>query len=807
MTVVNCRERTGAAIRRLALLGLFGALAALLAAGIADAKGPRLDESFGHGGRAVPTYGPAFAAVLPDDLKGPAEAVDSKGRTLKASESASTIERFGPDGTPDESFGCAVEGDSCHSLAYLHIEAILPLPSGKIVVAGSIAGREETTREIALARYEESGVLDPSFGREGVLGLRKERSVAGEELVALTAGAGEDVLVAINDEKGRQDGSPARRGGLVVVAVGGNGQLDPAFGSNGTRASPDFIGAAEGLPGGGLLMSGEHWVGGPLAPHLTTRSSDVFLTRLGAGGVPDQSFGDGGTTVVDLGGLDIATSVLLRDDGSILVGGATTAPRLTCPYPRELFCEETPTLLGFTAAGSLDPGFAQGGVLRLEQLTFDGGLVKAIGIPALRGQPDGSVLAEGATLAARFSARVGADGALDPSFGDGGVLVLARAHESTARVGAISTDASNRILALGGTNAGGIASRFERVAAVFRFRPDGAVDRTFAAGRGYVRVPGHVVGLAAQPGGGAFVLSGKYSNNAVTRVTADGELDPHFGVEGVAPLPERGGVVAGGRRHTIEITPRTIAALPGGGVLVSAWASGFLSLSRIELIRLTRSGALDRSFGHNGVLVIGFGRNGNCTARAMALESDGRIVLGGSIRAGARGSGKDRAAVIRLLPNGQRDPSFGKGGLATAPLPGQALITALGIGSRGEIVAGGRRIRRERYSPLFLRFTPGGHLDRGFTKRAQRTLGPDAEGGSPTQILFPPHRIVFSPNYGPTVLVLATDGRFAEAPSFGKSRRPATYIGGATLQRNKLVVATDTVGRPSFTLRRLLLNR
>jgi hypothetical protein len=160
--------------------------------------------------------------------------------------------------------------------------------------------------------------------------------------------------------------------------------------------------------------------------------------------------------------------------------------------------------------------------------------------------------------------------------------------------------------------------------------------------------------------------------------------------------------------------------------------------------------------------------------------------------------------VIRLLPDGRLDPSFGKGGLATAPLPGQALVTAVGVGPRGEIVAGGRRIRKKRYSPLVLRFTAKGRLDRGFGKRAHMTLGVASEAAEfPAAMLFGAGRIVESPLYGRSVVILSRDGRFAEAPSFGKARRPATYVGGVALQRDKLIVATHTAGEPTFTLRRL----
>lgn len=74
-----------------------------------------------------------------------------------------------------------------------------------------------------------------------------------------------------------------------------------------------------------------------------------------------------------------------------------------------------------------------------------------------------------------------------------------------------------------------------------------------------------------------------------------------------------------------------------------------------------RDGDLDRSFGTNGTTVVEFGAS--ATANGMALTPDGRIVLGGTVAAGA--SGTD-FAVARLTRDGLPDPDFSFDGKTTA---------------------------------------------------------------------------------------------------------------------------------------------
>jgi uncharacterized delta-60 repeat protein len=825
----------------------------LLPAG-AGAATPRLDPTFGQGGHARPVYGPGFeGASFPfgrleadgsivvdrqDGGDGPGyvteeryladgrldpsfkteakdlevEARDARGRTLRTSspERQQTIERLNPDGSVDTTFGCDQPGP-CHSYTEFRIDAILPLPSGKIVVAGAIGGRREGSpviEELALARFDESGAFDPSFGQGGTVHLKADDGVGGEEVVGLTLGQGEDVLVSLNDEASWEQNLNLTVGGSKVAAVGPSGQLDPGFGVAGVVASEGHIGAVEGLAGGALLIAGERW-GATLEPFLDLRDGDVSLNRLTPTGAPDPGFGEGdGTTVVDLGGTDLATALLRRPDGSIVVGAVDTVPHQRCVMPYVwTSCAETPALLGFEPDGALAPGFGKAGVLRLDRLRYEAVIASPVGVLFLHELPGGGVLAGGGTRAAGFLAEVDPAGRLLPGFGDGGIVSVTHPRKSYSRPLQMATDAKGRLVVLGETTAG--QNPDPSVPAVFRLHPNGRVDRSFGDGRGFVNVPGHLIAMALDQRGRALVLTGKYSPNSLARLTAGGRLDPRFGVEGIATLPRGVPGLVHGKRRKIVAYPRTVLALPGGGALVTAVSgSGEGSPNaRLDLFRLTPSGALDPSFGRDGIRQLTFPAVGVPRVRAAKLMADGRIVLGGSVRArGPGGPKRQTAAVFRLTVDGLPDPTFGDRGLVTFGFRGQGVVTALALGPGGEIVAAGRHGRaHEESRPLLERLSASGRTDRAFSRRVAATsAGAAAETTEPTKVLLWRGRIALVPAYNPDLAIYAGDGSLERVLDFGKERRPRTWIMAATLQRGALVVATKTARRLTYTLTRLL---
>src|SRR5262249_26498564 len=94
----------------------------------------------------------------------------------------------------------------------------------------------------------------------------------------------------------------------------------------------------------------------------------------------------------------------------------------------------------------------------------------------------------------------------------------------------------------------------------------------------------------------------------------------------------------------------------------------------------------------NGTLDTGFGAGAGAgyatlstlnTAPAVAIQSDGRIVVSGNATTG------NGFAVERLSADGTPDTSFGSGGLVVTPLPGIVKADSVTIQADGEIVVAG----------------------------------------------------------------------------------------------------------------------
>jgi uncharacterized delta-60 repeat protein len=764
-----------------------------------------------------------------------AEVVDSQGRTLRLS-AGGGIERLKPDGSFETSFTLPVR-ESPGGRSDFRIEAILPLASGKVAAAGQVLRRigESSRYEVRVALYEESGLIDSAFGTEGIVRLTEETGIDGEEFVGLTPGSAEDVLVSFN-EKSWAGGTPSMGGGgSRVVALNLKGALDPDFAVGGVHGSPDPIAAVEGTPDGALLLAGTRW-GAALSRGAQAHHSDVYLERLTPSGLPDPAYGERqGRTTIDFDGVEVAHALLLRPDGSALVGGGTTSLSPRCLLYESTFCTETPVLSAFTASGVLDRGFGREGVLPLRSLAYEfavfrhSGTVEPLGVLFLRELPDGAVLAGGGTEVGAFLAEVGDEGRLESGFGDDGTVTRTNPRPSTTQLGSMAVDRKGRIVLSGYTDAG----ISELSGAVFRFLADGAVDRGFAGGQGFVRVPEPLIppeppkspsGISLDARGRALALGADFTSYwaKVTRIGTNGRPDRRFGIDGIAPLPRYTSVEVGARkvRLRLNLLARLITALPKGGSLVYARARRNHGVRLYPaLIRLTKRGRLDRSFGHRGVAVIVGGVGGNFDASAMVTLPGGKILLGGAVRSpcGSEYSGRS-AALMRLRADGSLDSSFGHGGLTTVPAcRWGSRFASMALGPGGEILAAGgtwRRLRKagpntliQEELPVIDRFSPRGRLDRGFGRRAIRTLPSPGRGNltSAERVILWHDRILVSGQWASGALVYSRTGRFERTliPS-GRHKPLAGHTLGVGIQNGQPVVVTTTRTKRDLTVQPLI---
>ena len=158
----------------------------------------------------------------------------------------------------------------------------------------------------------------------------------------------------------------------------------------------------------------------------------------------------------------------------------------------------------------------------------------------------------------------------------------------------------------------------------------------------------------------------------------------------------------------------TAARLPGRGVVVGV-NLGRAAAPSVGVVRITDGGRLDRSFGAGGVAVVSPGHSRFPLIAARVAVTRDRRVLAGTVDA-------DGAVVlVRLLPDGALDRSFGGGGgVRIAPEGGprpRGRLTALALAPDARILIAAAHypaVTGARESEVVARLLPDGALDRSF---------------------------------------------------------------------------------------------
>jgi uncharacterized delta-60 repeat protein len=114
-----------------------------------------------------------------------------------------------------------------------------------------------------------------------------------------------------------------------------------------------------------------------------------------------------------------------------------------------------------------------------------------------------------------------------------------------------------------------------------------------------------------------------------------------------------------------------------GAIRSAALLTGAALLSCSALL-MAQAGSLDPTFGKNGIVIT----PNTDTAAAMAIQSDGNIVVAGSV---IGSNGFPELGLARYTSSGDLDSSFGTGGIVSNP---DAPAFALTIQSNGQILVG-----------------------------------------------------------------------------------------------------------------------
>jgi uncharacterized delta-60 repeat protein len=252
---------------------------------------------------------------------------------------------------------------------------------------------------------------------------------------------------------------------------------------------------------------------------------------------------------------------------------------------------------------------------------------------------------------------------------------------------------------------------------ITRYLPDGTLDTTFSFSRDY-----KTVSAAASAGNGKiYIAATRYLYGAkdaeqILRLNSDGSIDSSFTPptvggpdtfqdvrqilvqtdgrvlvagffasfsgnttrKGIVRLFDNGTVDSSFAAVTIDdATLWSVALQPDGKVLIGGIFSSVNGGANPGIARLNTNGSLDSTF-----QPAGFTRNITSPIRAIAVQSDLKIVMGGNFRIGSGGN-PPRGPLVRLNADGSVDASFN----SASTITGLTTARDLALQSDGKIVA------------------------------------------------------------------------------------------------------------------------
>lgn len=347
----------------------------------------------------------------------------------------------------------------------------------------------------------------------------------------------------------------------MVLAVGNgtwrlarhraNGSLDASFGVGGV-VTKTFKGGAGNLDGGVAVQPDGKLVVAGAVPVTTGKTTvNAFaVARFNANGTTDTSFGTNGIVAVaaspDGPSLSSgATGVVVQANGNIVVvGDARTADGKECL-----------SVIRLLPGGQLDTTFGTGGLFSYRHTAgfFTSALAVAVQTVAdAQGEPEERIVVAGFGENANYPAlnhdfglvlRLTANGALDGTFGAGGIATIRIPSALVSYFRGVAIDSLNRIVAAGQVMYQvGSAYLYDRVVA--RFLENGDADPDFNGGALFIQRLANsvsVYGVAVDPED-RILVAGMYNSSsdgggAVWRLRSDGSVDTGFGTAGMVSYP------------------------------------------------------------------------------------------------------------------------------------------------------------------------------------------------------------------------------------------------------------------------------
>ena len=262
--------------------------------------------------------------------------------------------------------------------------------------------------------------------------------------------------------------------------------------------------------------------------------------------------------------------------------------------------------------------------------------------------------------------------------------------------------------------------------AVARYAVNGALDPAFD-GDGRVRTEfasssyEYAQSVAIQSDGKILVAGSTYivgsgtgSDFALVRYNLDGSLDGSF---------DGDGKVVTDFASTTDVGT-SVAVQSDGKIVVAGYSRP--SPHDFAVARYNQDGSLDASFDGDGKVVTPISTGSNDFASKVAVQPDGKIVVGGQIAIGA--PVMFSAGLVRYMPDGSLDGSFDGDGKVVVTTPIDSILD-LALQPDGKIVTAGSGFGVTRFNPDgSVDTTFDGHGNSLFTSSSVYGLGLQRDG-------------------------------------------------------------------------------
>lgn len=297
-------------------------------------------------------------------------------------------------------------------------------------------------------------------------------------------------------------------------------------------------------------------------------------------------------------------------------------------------------------------------------------------------------------------------GTLDTSFGNAGTVIIDNGNLELFNNVGVQDD--QKIVAIGIS----YDDNFLASAKAYRFLPDGSLDLTFGTNGIFaysLNAEANVYDLLIKEDGKILMVGSTTDYNdyriLLIQLNENGTLDTSFGDGGV--VVQKVSPIADGFFQDFG----TSIALQDNKILVAGSLYTIDSFNAPMVVRFSENGDLDTTFGVDGVATIAVDETAN-DFDAILVQEDGKIVASGHYAVDLL---QFAMLVVKFMPDGALDNTFGTNGQKIVPLGADAESFGMQLTAENKILVAGFTASPEyNYDMLMMQFDTFGNLDTAF---------------------------------------------------------------------------------------------